>query len=335
MITLVTGGAGYIGSHIVYNLIKLGNDVVVIDNLCRSKKITLNKIEKLTKKKINFYKFDVNNFEKLEKVFQENNIKNVIHLAGLKSVSESIVKPAYYMKNNYEGSINLLNVMEKYNVYKLIFSSSATVYGEPIQLPITEENPKNPLNPYGLSKSKVEDYMFNLSKDSEYWKFISLRYFNPLGLNLENFFSDFSLGKHQNIMPKLLKAYLNHDQYFEIYGNDYDTKDGSGISDYIHIDDLVEGHICALNHLELIRGYETFNLGTGKGYSVYELIKCFEKITKKKLRVKISPRRSGDTAELYASSDKANKYLNWKPKKSLEAMVQSTINLVLKNEDLK
>ena len=335
MTTLITGGTGYIGSHIVYSLIKRGDKIVVVDNLSKSKKSTLDKIKELTKENIIFYKVDICDHVELEKVFQENDIKNVIHLAGFKSVSESIIKPAYYMKNNYEGSINLLKVMKKYSVFELIFSSSATVYGEPLELPITERHPRNPINPYGLLKSKVEDYMYNLSKDNEDWKLISLRYFNPLGASLQKFSGDFSFEKHENIMPKLLKAYLNISQYFEIYGNDYDTKDGSGIRDYIHIEDLVNGHICALNFLEQTRGYQTFNLGTGKGYSVFELINCFEKITNKKLSIRISPRRSGDVAKSYASSEKAKKYLSWKPEKSLENMIQSAITFALQNQDLK
>ena len=249
MITLVTGGTGYIGSHIVYSLVKRGDPVVVVDNLSKSKKTTLDKIKDLTKKNINFYEIDINDYDQLEKVFQENKIKKVIHLAGFKSVSESIIKPDYYMKNNYEGSVNLLNIMKKYSVYELIFSSSATVYGEPIQLPIDEEHSRKPLNPYGLSKKKVEDYMYNLSQTNEDWKFISLRYFNPIGASALGFAGDFSFEKHENIMPKILKIYINKKGSFEVYGNDYDTPDGTCIRDYIHVTDIARAHILALHFI--------------------------------------------------------------------------------------
>lgn len=331
MTTLITGGTGYIGSHIVYSLVKRGDSVIVVDNLSRSKKITLEKIQELTKKCIQFHKVDINDYNKLEKVFQENEIKNVIHLAGFKSVSESVIKPSDYMKNNYQGSINLFEVMKKHKVYELIFSSSATVYGEPKELPITEDHPRKPLNPYGLSKNRVEEYMLNLSQSNDNWKLISLRYFNPLGANIHGFAGDFSFEKHENIMPKLLNAYLDKSKFFEIYGNDYDTEDGSGIRDYIHIEDLVEGHVCALNHLKSINGFDSFNLGTGMGYSVYELIRCFESTTKQKLPIKISPRRVGDIAKSFASSEKARKFLNWKAEKNLESMIQSAIKFAIQN----
>lgn len=319
---LITGGAGYIGSHISYQLMYKGHSLVIIDNLSNSNISVINKLNKINKNKAIFYEGDICDRNILNEVFTNNNIDLVIHMAGLKSISESILHPIKYYKNNVAGTLELLNAMFENNIYKIIFSSSATVYGEPHTLPIKEDHSLSPTNPYGKSKKIVEDILIDLSNSNMNWKIASLRYFNPIGANENNFSGDYLEHDQQNIMPNLIKA-VKENKIFKVFGNDYHTKDGTAVRDYIHIQDLVDGHISTISYLEKTNGFSTFNLGTGTGYSVLEMIETFKKISKQSIKYEISDRRGGDPATCYASNEKAKKDLNWKPKKNLEDMITS------------
>ncbi len=322
MNVLVTGGAGYIGSHISHQLLCDGYKVIIIDNLSNSDIASVNKLNKINDNKAQFFKGDICDQDFIQTLFKNNKIDLVIHLAGLKSISESIQNPIRYYSNNVAGSLNLFNAMRKNSVYKIIFSSSATIYGNPQSLPITEEHDLCPINPYGKSKKSIEDILMDLANYDKKWRIISLRYFNPLGANKNNFNGDFLEKDQQNIMPALIKA-AKKNKIFNIFGNDYSTKDGTAIRDYIHIEDLVDGHISSISYLEKKSGFSVFNLGTSIGYSVLEVIDVFKKISKLDLSYNIIDRREGDSAECYASNNKAREKLNWKPKKNLTDMIES------------
>ena len=309
---LLTGGLGYIGSHTATVLSAHGHNPVLLDNLSNSKKEVLGKIETITQKKIPFIEGDVRNERLLKEVFQGFKINAVIHFAGFKSVAESVAHPLSYFDNNVSGTVTLLKTMRDFGVRKLVFSSSATVYGVPQYLPIDEKHPTNPVNPYGQSKLMVEKILEDLAKSDPTWRLIALRYFNPVGAHPSGLIADEPLGKANNLMPRVVQVANTPGEVLEVFGNDYPTKDGTGVRDYINVMDLAEGHIAALKHLEKTSlGYDVFNLGTGKGSTVLEMLETYRKATGKEVPYKISPRRPGDIAECYAACGKANRELSW------------------------
>ena len=321
---LLTGGLGYIGSHVAVTLLNAGYDVFIVDNLINSDIKTLNKIENITNKKVFFNEIDVRDAEKLNKVFENNNLDAVIHLSGLKAVGESVLSPLEYYSSNVTGSISLFKIMQKHNVKKIVFSSSATVYGNPQYLPIDEDHPITAINPYGSTKIMIEDILLDLSKSDKDWSFISLRYFNPIGSHESAIIGDNPTGIPNNLMPYILKVHNGEIDHLRIFGNDYNTLDGTGIRDYIHIEDLAKGHLDALEYIVNQDGLIDFiNLGTGRGSSVMEVLNAFEAVSNKKIPYKIYPKREGDAESCYADVKKAQKILNWKCKHDLASMCNS------------
>lgn len=330
MTILVTGGAGYIGSHTVVELLNNNENLILIDNFYNSKRKVLDNIKKITNKDFKFYEMDYTDIDMLEKVFQENTIDAVFHFAGYKAVKESVEKPIEYYRNNVSGTLNLLNVMKKYNVKKIIFSSSATVYGTPKTLPIKEtDEVGNTTNPYGTSKLFIEQILNDLYTSDNTWSIAILRYFNPVGAHSSGLIGEEPNGIPNNLMPYILKVATKEKPKLYVYGNDYNTKDGTGVRDYIHVIDLAKGHIKALDKLNKEKqGIYTYNLGTGKGYSVLEMIKTFEKVTNQKINYEITKRRPGDVAECYADPSKAQKELNFTCEKNLEDMCKDAWNFI-------
>lgn len=324
MKVLVTGGAGYIASHTNVQLIEAGYDVVVVDNLVNSSKESIKRVEKLTGKKITFYKLDICNIEDFNKVFKNENIDAVIHFAGLKAVGESCKKPLEYFDNNLRGTLVLLKLMNKYSVKKLVFSSSATVYGMPETVPITEDFPLSVSNPYGRTKLIIEDILRDIAKADDSFDIALLRYFNPIGAHKSGEIGEDPNGIPNNLLPYIAKVALGILPEVNVFGNDYDTPDGTGVRDYIHVMDLSSGHIKALQKLEDHPGLVTYNLGTGIGYSVLEIIHNFEKVSNKKIPYKITSRRPGDIAICYADVTKAKEELNWKATKGITEMCEDT-----------
>ena len=319
---LVTGGSGFIGSHTVLELLEKGYGVVVMDNLSNSSEESLRRVEKLTGKKVKFYETDIRDREGTEKIFQENKIDAVIHFAGLKAVGESCKIPLKYYENNIGGTVTLLEVMEKYNVKKIIFSSSATVYGPPERLPLDEDCRLSTTNPYGSTKLMLENIMQDVYKADEGWNIILLRYFNPVGAHESGLIGEDPKGIPNNLMPYVAQVASGKLSCIQVYGNDYDTPDGTGVRDYIHVVDLALGHIAAIEYCREA-GVHIYNLGTGHGYSVLDMIHAFEKACGKKLPYKICDRRPGDIAACYACPDKAEKELHWKAKYGIEEMCAS------------
>ena len=308
---LLTGGLGYVGSHIAH---KLSEKAIIIDNKVNS---SLNYKKLLPKARV--YEGDVN-YKNLNKIFKNHKIEGVIHLAGLKSVNESVTKPVHYYKTNICSSLELLECMDKFKVNKLIFSSSATVYGSENKPPYKENMKTSAINPYGNTKIFIEQIISDYAKSSKNFRAMSLRYFNPIGRNVESGLKDKPIGRAQNLIPLLIKA-AKEKIIFNIYGNDYDTKDGTCIRDYIHVEDIAYAHILALNKLREIKGHTILNLGMGKGLSVLEILKIFEKVTKVHIKKKIKNRRIGDVPTSYSNNKKAILRLNWKPLKSYEDMI--------------
>jgi UDP-glucose 4-epimerase len=333
---LVTGGAGYIGSHTCVELLQAGYQVVVVDNLSNSKTESLARVEKITGKTFKFYQIDVCDKAALQTVFAECPIDAVIHFAGLKSVGESCALPAKYYQNNVYGTLVLAEVMAEAGIKKLVFSSSATVYGDPHVVPITEDFPLSATNPYGRSKLMVEEILrdFAAAENSftnrldNPWKIALLRYFNPIGAHESGLIGEDPNGIPNNLMPYIAQVAVGKLQQLSVYGNDYPTKDGTGVRDYIHVVDLAKGHLKALAALdkELYRvgGCKAFNLGTGNGYSVLEMVTAFEQITGRAVKYAIAPRRSGDVAACYADPQFAQQALDWRAEKSLPDMVKDT-----------
>ena len=319
---LVTGGSGFIGSHTVVELLNKGYGVIVMDNLCNSSLESLKRVEKITGKKVKFYETDIRDRAGTEKIFQENKIDAVIHFAGLKAVGESCQIPLKYYENNIGGTVILLEVMEKYNVKKIIFSSSATVYGTPERLPLDEECHLSTTNPYGSTKLMLENIMQDVYKADEGWNIILLRYFNPVGAHESGLIGEDPKGIPNNLMPYVAQVASGKLSWIQVYGNDYDTPDGTGVRDYIHVVDLALGHIAAIEYCREA-GVHIYNLGTGHGYSVLDMIHAFEKACGKKLPYKICDRRPGDIAACYACPDKAEKELHWKAKYGIEEMCAS------------
>tara|TARA_X000000950_G_C13910694_1_gene658883 strand:+ start:3131 stop:4135 length:1005 start_codon:yes stop_codon:yes gene_type:complete len=330
---LLTGGFGYIGSHTASVLAEKNKDFVIYDNFLNSKHSVLERLESTIGKKIKFVNGDVNDTEKLIEILKKYQINSVIHFAALKSVRESIMNPIKYYEINVGGTISLINAMKKTNVKRLLFSSSATIYGDPEYLPIDENHPLRAINPYGQTKLIVENIIRDLVKVEKDWSITSLRYFNPIGAHHLGLIGDDPLsGKSENLMPSIIKVFKGIKLKLEVFGNDYDTKDGTGVRDYIHIMDLAEAHVVALDYLSNSYGHKIFNLGTGKGISVLELINTFEKVTNSKLPTTIKERRVGDAAFCYADPTKAKNILKWHAKRDLKDMCKSAYNFSKINE---
>ena len=334
MKVLVTGGTGYIGSHTCVELLNAGYEVVIIDNLVNSKEDVIDKIETITNKKVKFYNNDCCDKEALKRIFKENkDIEAVLHFAGLKAVGESVAKPIMYYENNLYSTLSLVSIMKEYNCKKLVFSSSATVYGDPKKLPITEDSEVGgTTNPYGTTKYFIERILKDITIADNDFKVILLRYFNPIGAHSSGLIGENPNGIPNNLMPYIIKVATKELPILSVYGNDYDTKDGTGVRDYIHVVDLAKGHIKALEHIDNIDNIEIYNLGTGEGYSVLEIINTFSRINNLEVPYKIVDRRPGDIATCYADPSKAYKELGWKAEKNIEDMCKDAYNFIIKNK---
>ena len=320
MSILVTGGAGFIGSHTVVELLEKNEDIIIVDNFINSKPETLDKIKTISNKDFKFYEVNLLDEENLEKVFKENNIEAVIHFAGLKAVGESVEKPVEYYHNNITGTLVLLKLMKKYNCKKIIFSSSATVYGLPKEVPIKEDFPPSTTNPYGSTKLMIEQILKDVCISDKEFCSILLRYFNPIGAHKSGLIGEEPNGIPNNLMPYINKVAKGELDHLNVFGNDYNTVDGTGVRDYIHVVDLAKGHVKALEKARKMVGVEAYNLGTGKGYSVLEIVKAFEDATGMKVKYEITARRPGDIGECYADPTKALEELGWKAEKTLDEM---------------
>lgn len=330
MSVLVTGGAGFIGSHTAVELLNEGKEIVIIDNFSNSKPEVLEKIHNITKKDFKFYEMDYLDKDKLEKVFEENKIEAVLNFAGFKAVGESVEKPIEYYKNNISGALVLLETMKKYGVKKFVFSSSATVYGDPEQIPITEDcRTGGTTNPYGTSKLFIEQILKDIYISDSSWNICILRYFNPVGAHKSGLIGEEPQGIPNNLMPYIARVALGTLKELSVFGNDYNTPDGTGVRDYIHVVDLAKGHIKALEKLEKEKqGLFIYNLGTGKGYSVLDMVNAFEKVTKKSVPYKIVARRPGDIASCYADPKKAKEELDWEANLGIEDMCRDSWNYI-------
>lgn len=324
MAVLVAGGAGYIGSHTAIELLESGYEVVIVDNLSNSNSIVVDRIKELSKKPVKFYNIDIRNKDEMHVVFKENNIESIIHFAALKAVGESVEKPIEYYSNNLISTLNLFELMREYGVKKFVFSSSATVYGDPHTCPILEDFPLSVTNPYGRTKLMIEQMLVDISKADKSLDIALLRYFNPVGAHKSGRIGEEPNGVPSNLMPYITKIAVGKLKELSVYGNDYPTHDGTGVRDYIHVLDLAAGHVKALQKLEENPGLVVYNLGTGKGYSVLDLVKAFSKASGKEIPYKIVGRRVGDVAMCYADSSKAEKELGWKAKYELEEMCEDS-----------
>lgn len=326
MAILVTGGTGFIGSHTVVELIKENFEVVILDNLYNSNIEVLDKIETITNIRPKFYKADILDKEALRKIFSENKIEAVIHYAGYKAVGESVEKPILYYENNVTGSLNLYEVMSEFNVKTLVFSSSATVYGDPAKLPIKEDFPLSTTNPYGTTKLFNERILEDIYVSDNNWSIMILRYFNPIGAHKSGLIGETPNGIPNNLVPYIAQVATGEREFLRVWGNDFNTVDGTGVRDYIHVVDLALGHIKAIQYALSHKGVEKVNLGTGNGYSVLQVREAFEKACGKKIPYKIMDRRSGDIAECYADTTKAYELLGWKAKFGIDEMCQDGWN---------
>ena len=321
MSVLVTGGAGYIGSHTVVELLNRGEKIIIVDNFSNSKPEMLDKIRKITNKDFKFYEVDLLDRENLDKVFAENpDIESVIHFAGLKAVGESVAKPIEYYHNNITGTLILLDIMKKYNCKKIVFSSSATVYGDPATVPIKEDFPLSTTNPYGSTKLMIEQILRDVYISDNDWSIILLRYFNPIGAHESGLIGENPNGIPNNLLPYINQVACGKLECLRVFGNDYDTVDGTGVRDYIHVVDLAKGHLKALDKARNFNGVEAYNLGTGTGYSVLQIVKAFEDATGVEVKYKIVERRPGDIATCYADPTKAKNELGWTAEKGIEEM---------------
>lgn len=329
---LLTGGAGYIGSHTAIELDKAGHEVVIVDNLVNSKEEAVRRVEKIIGKAIPFYIADVRDREAMDKVFKENKIDAVIHFAGLKAVGESVAKPLEYYENNMNATFVLLDVMRNNGCKNIIFSSSATVYGDPAMIPITEECPKGKCtNPYGQTKSMLEEVMIDVQKADPEWNVVLLRYFNPIGAHKSGLIGENPNGIPNNLMPYITQTAIGMRKELGVFGNDYDTPDGTGVRDYIHVCDLATGHVAALKAIERKAGLAIYNLGTGHGYSVLDVVKAFEKANDLKVPYSIKPRRPGDIATCYCNPAKAKAELGWEAEFGIEDMCRDSWNFQKNN----
>lgn len=324
---LVTGGAGYIGSHTLIELHNAGYDFVVVDNLVNSQKESLNRVSKIIGKEITFYEVDIRDAVALERVMLYHKFDACIHFAGLKAVGESVEKPLEYYDNNMTGTFVLLNQLRKYGCKNLIFSSSATVYGNPQFVPITEECPKGQCtNPYGQTKSMLEEVLKDVQKADSEWNIVLLRYFNPIGAHESGTIGENPNGIPNNLMPYITQVAVGKRPYLGVFGNDYDTPDGTGVRDFIHVVDLAKGHVCALNAIERKCGLAVYNLGTGQGYSVLDVVKAFERVNGVEVPYQIMPRRAGDIASCYSNPAKAKNELGWEAQFGIDEMCRDSWN---------
>ena len=322
---LVTGGSGYIGSHTVLELLNAGYEVVVVDNLSNSSKKSLERVAELTGKEAKFYEADIRDEEALKNIFEKENIDSCIHFAGLKAVGESVSKPWLYYDNNVHGTLTLLKVMNDHNVKKIVFSSSATVYGAPAFVPITEECPIGEItNPYGMTKRMLEIILTDMAKADPEWTVILLRYFNPIGAHKSGRIGENPNGIPNNLMPYIMQVAVGKLPELGVFGDDYDTPDGTGVRDYIHVVDLALGHVKALKKLEPGCGLSIYNLGTGVGYSVLDIVKNFEEANGVKIPYEIQPRRAGDIATCYSNAEKAERELGWKAENGIREMCEDS-----------
>ncbi|MEN8193545.1 MAG: UDP-glucose 4-epimerase GalE [Bacteroidota bacterium] len=328
---LVTGGTGYIGSHTVLQLLESDYEVIVLDNLSNSKLESLRRMEKLASKEIKFYKVDLLDYEKVEEVFQKEEIDAVIHFAGLKAVGESVEIPLRYYQNNITGTINLCEIMKDHNVKKIVFSSSATVYGDPHKVPITEDFPLHATNPYGRTKLMIEEILGDLYAADNSWDIAILRYFNPVGSHKSGDIGEDPNGIPNNLMPFISQVAVGKRDELTVFGKDYPTEDGTGVRDYIHVIDLADGHLKALEKLTHNPGCVVYNLGTGNGYSVLDMVKAFEKASGKNVPYKITDRRAGDIAVCFADPTLAEKELHWKAMRDVEEMCEDVWRWQSKN----
>lgn len=325
MAILVTGGAGYIGSHTCVELLQEGYEVVVVDNLCNSSEKALERVEQITGKKVAFYKADTLDRQAMTEVFEKENINSVIHFAGLKAVGESVRKPLEYYHNNISGTLVLCDVMREHGCKNIVFSSSATVYGEPAFIPITEECPKGQCtNPYGQTKSMLEQILTDLNVADPEWNVVLLRYFNPIGAHKSGLMGEDPKGIPNNLVPYIAQVAVGKLACLGVFGDDYDTPDGTGVRDYIHVVDLAIGHVRAIEKLKDKAGVSIYNLGTGIGYSVLDVVKAYEKACGKPIPYEIKPRRAGDIATCYSDASKALRELHWKAERGIEEMCEDS-----------
>ena len=319
---LVTGGTGFIGSHTCVELLQKGYEVVVFDNLYNSKIDVVDKIKEITGKDIKFYKADMLDKESMRPVFEENKLDAVIHFAGLKAVPESVAKPLLYYQNNITGTLNLCELMNEYGCKRIIFSSSATVYGSPETVPITEDFPLSTTNPYGSTKLMLEGILSDLCVPDKDWSVVLLRYFNPIGAHESGLLGENPNGIPNNLMPYIMQVAVGKLPELGVFGNDYDTPDGTGVRDYIHVVDLAKGHVNAVEKVTSVTGVNIYNLGTGNGYSVLDLVKTFEEVNGVKIPYSIKPRRACDIAVCYADPQKAKEELGWEAEYDLKSMCE-------------
>lgn len=331
MSILVTGGAGYIGSHTVVELLKLGKEVVIVDDLSNASIQVLDRIEEITGERPTFYQLDVADKQGLRQVFEKENIESAIHFAGYKAVGESVAKPIMYYENNIMSTLALVEVMAEFSVKKIVFSSSATVYGLNNPSPLVETMPTSATNPYGYTKVMLEQILRDVEVADKEWSIALLRYFNPIGAHESGLIGEDPAGIPNNLMPFIAQVAVGKREELSVFGNDYDTVDGTGVRDYIHVIDLALGHIKALEKISTTAGVHTYNLGSGQGTSVLELVQAFEKVNGVPVPYKIVDRRPGDVATCYANADKAWKELNWKTEKTIEDMCRDTWNWQSKN----
>lgn len=323
MSILVTGGAGYIGSHTTLALLQSGLDVVVLDNLCNSSVESLNRLARIAGRGATFVEADIRDADMLSNLLLDHSVKAVFHFAGLKAVKESILQPLRYYDNNVNGSQILLQAMTNAGIFHLVFSSSATVYGEPTQFPISETcGVGQPINPYGRSKLMVEDILRDLAVSDPRWRIAILRYFNPVGAHESGLIGEDPNGIPNNLLPYIAQVAFGKLPELSVFGGDYPTHDGTGVRDYIHVVDLAEGHLRALNALKKLTGVHVWNLGTGRGYSVIDMIRAFEAVSGKSIAYRIAPRRQGDVATCYADPTKAERELGWKARRGLHEMIR-------------
>ena len=332
MSILLTGGAGFIGSHTLLELLNGGYDAIVMDNYSNSSPEALKRVEELTGKKVKSYNADINSREDLEKIFSENDIQEVINFASLKAVGESVEKPWEYYNNNIAGTLTLLDVMRKHNAKNFVFSSSATVYGDPQIIPITEECPKGTCtNPYGWTKWMLEQILMDIQKADPSWNMVILRYFNPIGAHQSGRIGENPNGRPNNLMPYITQVAVGKLPELGVFGDDYDTPDGTGVRDYLHVVDLAKAHVKAIDKLRTNPGCFVCNLGTGHGYSVLDIVKTFERVNGIKIPYSIKPRRAGDIASCYCSPEKAEKELGWKAELDIEDMCRDSWNFQKNN----
>lgn len=329
---LVTGGCGYIGSHTCVELLESGYEVVIVDNFSNSKPDVVDKIKEITKKEVTLYEGDVCDKDLMNQIFDSESIDAVIHFAGYKAVGESVRLPLMYYRNNLDSTLTLCEVMNKHNVKKLVFSSSATVYGSPKSLPIKEDFPLSTTNPYGTTKLMIEQILRDLYISDNDWSIAVLRYFNPIGAHESGLIGENPNDIPNNLMPYIVKVATGELECLSVFGNDYDTKDGTGVRDYIHVVDLSKGHLKAIEKIKDTKGIDYYNLGTGNGYSVLEIVENFEKVNGVSVNYKITARRPGDIAACYADPSYAKEQLKWEAEKGIEEMCRDSYRFVMKNK---